>query len=309
MTATNSNPTSLISTHPPLAHDAQGCKIAVPSGTTHWRILRCTPGRPKLVVGADGQPSRFPLELTHDELLDACGPGKYRLEALDEYGNPLACVTSVTVGLSEAPAGGDLVANNNQRAYASNDMRIALETIAQLSRAHSESLQSLANAQADWIKTLATSKQIPRNAAMAFAPAPTVASSDGDAGESPSWFKLLQPAMPAIATAVIRNLGSWLGGAGSRAEPAPPRPKYRNQSALAAIAERECEKQQLTGFDAQLAAVRGQLDPDEREPAMEAMRMLQPFYGSIFERMSLPQAVEFARGLIKSDKPSRETSS
>lgn len=307
MTASNSNPTSLVSYHPPLAHDGQGCKIAVPNGTTHWRILRCTPGRPKLVVGADGQPSRFPLELTHDELLDACGPGKYRLEALDEFGNALACVTSVTVGLPEAPVGGELVGNNNQRSYASNDIRIALETIAQLSRAHSESLQSLANAQADWIKTLATSKQIPRNTAMPFASAPTAASSDGDAGESPSWFKLLQPAMPAIATAVIRNLGSWLNVGRPAEEPASARPKYRNASALAAIAERE--KRQLASFDAQLAAVCEQLDPDEREPAMSAMRTLQPFYGSIFERMSLSQAVEFVRGLIKNDKTSRETSS
>jgi hypothetical protein len=259
------------------------------------------------VVGADGQPSRFPLELTHDELLDACGPGKYRLEALDEFGNALACVTSVTVGLPEAPVGGELVGNNNQRSYASNDIRIALETIAQLSRAHSESLQSLANAQADWIKTLATSKQIPRNTAMPFASAPTAASSDGDAGESPSWFKLLQPAMPAIATAVIRNLGSWLNVGRPAEEPASARPKYRNASALAAIAERE--KRQLASFDAQLAAVCEQLDPDEREPAMSAMRTLQPFYGSIFERMSLSQAVEFVRGLIKNDKTSRETSS
>lgn len=215
----------------------------------------------------------------------------------------------MTVGLPETTVGGELVANNNQRSYASNDMRIALETIAQLSRAHSESLQSLANAQADWIKTLATSKQIPRNAAMAFAPAPAAASSEGDGGESPSWFKLLQPAMPAIATAVIRNLGSWLGGAGSTAEPPPPRPKHRNQSALAAIAEREREKQQPTGFDAQLAAVCQQLDPDERDSAMDAMRMLQPFYGTMFERLSLPEAVEFVRGLLKNDKTSRETSS
>ena len=308
MTPSNSNPTSLLaSNHPPLAHDAQGCKIAIPNGTTHWRILRCTPGRPKLVVGADGQPSRFPLELTHDELLDACGPGKFRLEALDEYGNALACVTSVSVGLPEAPVGGELVANNNnQRAYASNDMRIALETIAQLSRAHSESLQSLANAQADWIKTLATSKQIPRNVAMPFV-APAAASSDGDAAEGPSWFKLLQPAMPAIATAVIRNLGSWLNVGRPAEEPASPRPKYRNASALAAIADRE--KKQLASFDAQLAAVCEQLDPDEREPAMNAMRTLQPFYGSIFERMSLPQGVEFVRGLLKNDKTSQETSS
>jgi hypothetical protein len=33
-----SNPET--SAHPPLAHDAQGYKLPIPEGTTHWRILR-----------------------------------------------------------------------------------------------------------------------------------------------------------------------------------------------------------------------------------------------------------------------------
>ena len=153
-----------ITSHPPLAHDAQGCKLPVPSGTTHWRVLRFTSGRPKVM------PGRFDLELTHEQLLELCGPGRYRIEALDEYGRPLAEVATVNVGAPTVEAAPELVANANVRMVATSDTRIMLETIAQMSRAHSESLQSLANAQADWIKTLATAKQIPRNGMLAIPP-------------------------------------------------------------------------------------------------------------------------------------------
>ena len=52
MTTNSAIPTSLINNHPSLAHDAQGCKLAVPDGATHWRILRHTTGRPKAMRGS-----------------------------------------------------------------------------------------------------------------------------------------------------------------------------------------------------------------------------------------------------------------
>ncbi len=99
-----------------------------------------------------------------EQLLEMCGSGQYRIEALDEYGKPLAEVAKIVVGIPNDGSTAKTAANQNMRTIASpTDSRLMLETIAQMSRAHSESLQSLANAQADWIKTLATAKQLPRN--------------------------------------------------------------------------------------------------------------------------------------------------
>jgi hypothetical protein len=205
----SNTPAPVIANHPPLAHDAQGCKLAVPESTTHWRILRHTSGRPKIVLGPDMQPGRFNLELTAEQLLELCGPGKYRVEALDQFGKPIACVTTLVLGmaLDDAPVSGELVANTNMRS--ASDTRVMLETIAQMSRAHSESLQSLASAQADWIKTLATSKQLPRNAAPVAAPVLEISTENHE--PEPWWVQALKPSMPVIVQSVLRNLGAFIG--------------------------------------------------------------------------------------------------
>ncbi|MBV8756032.1 MAG: hypothetical protein JO257_02080, partial [Deltaproteobacteria bacterium] len=72
--------------HPPLARDAHGNLLAIPDGTAAWRICRETTGRPREIRGPDQQPFRFPLETTGDELVEMCGPGVYRVYALDEVG-------------------------------------------------------------------------------------------------------------------------------------------------------------------------------------------------------------------------------
>jgi hypothetical protein len=177
-------------------------------------------------------PGRFDLELTHEQLLEVCGPGRYRIEALDDYGRPLAEVATVNVGATTGEAAPEVIANANVRMVATTDARIMLETIAQMSRAHSESLQSLANAQADWIKTLATAKQIPRNGVVAVPPqlAPTAVEPQE---AEPWWSHLLKPQALAVLGGVARNLMSYFGPRTQPAEPA----KRRN-SALAQIADR-----------------------------------------------------------------------
>ena len=273
-------PTSLITNHPPLAHDAQGCKLALPDGTSHWRILRHTGGRPKPLPGPDSQPARFGLEMTHEDLLELCGPGKYRIEALDEFGNLLACVATLTVGGDTTAPPVELVANNNLRAYAGNDLRIAMETITALTRANSESLQTLANAQADWIKTLATSKAIPRNASapMLMAPSPAeLATEEPKAG----WLALLEPAMPAIATALLRNIGSFF----RKDEPEPPR---RNASAATHVAR-----------------IRAQLAPEERKLFDRILldeTVAEPLVATLCER-DVASGAAFIREKIKATPP------
>jgi hypothetical protein len=225
MTIQNS-PTS-ITNHPPLAYDAQGCKLAVPNGTSHWRILRFTAGRPKVM------PGRFDLELTSEQLLEMCGPGRYRIEALDEYGRSLAEVATVNVGAASGEMPAELVPNHTVRMIPTSDTRIMLETIAQMSRAHSESLQSLASAQADWIKTLATAKQIPRNGIAPFPPQLMPQAAIEPPEPEPWWSHLLKPAALTAIGEVARNVISYFG---PKQEPAET-PKRRN-STLAQIADR-----------------------------------------------------------------------
>ncbi len=222
-----SSPSNL--NHPPLAHDLQGCKVAVPNGTTHWRVQRFTGGRPKTL------PGRFELDLTAEQLLEMFGPGRYRIEALDEYGKPLAEVATINVGMPGDGASPEPIANQNVRPLPTSDTRFLVETIAHMSRAHSESLQSLANAQADWIKTLANAKQIPRNASPVAPQLPSGPPPDGEAPEpEPWWVHLLKPSTMLGLNGLLRNVGAMFGFKPDAPEPT----KHRNAAGLAQIAER-----------------------------------------------------------------------
>jgi hypothetical protein len=116
--------------------------------------------------GADRQPLRLPLDTTADDLLDLCGAGTFRLDAVDDGGELIDFVTTVSVGCIDdtstesEPCAPMLVGG---RGGNSADLRFALETTAHLARAQSEALRSIANAQADWIKGLASAKAFPRN--------------------------------------------------------------------------------------------------------------------------------------------------
>jgi hypothetical protein len=249
-----STSTSLITNHPPLAHDAQGCKVAVPPGTKYWRILRFTAGRPKTM------PGRFDLDLTPEQLVELCGPGRYRIDALDEFGQPLATdLATIIVGGSGDATAIESGASPNVRAVpAPSDTRFMLETLAQMSRAHSESLQSLSTAQADWIKTLATAKQLPRNAA----PTPPASMSPEPDAPEPWWVHLLKPQALMAVSGLLRNLGSWFGVKPESSEP----PKRRNASALAQMAERTTSS--LSAEQAlDLMFGKAKVEPDAAQPS------------------------------------------
>lgn len=186
--------------------------IAVPEATRHWRILRHTGGRPKPIPGQDMQPARFALDMTPDDLHDMCGPGTYRIEALDQYGNRLELVTTVTVGAEPASEEAS-PALSPPRGYASSDLRVAMETIANMSRTHTDSLRALAMAQADWIKMLATQKALPRGHALP-APQPleelhrngfTEDDEEEEEQTKPAWLAALEPVLPAIVSSLVTN--------------------------------------------------------------------------------------------------------
>jgi hypothetical protein len=101
----------------PLARDQHGNPFELPEEAAYWRVRRQTTGRPRTVVGPDGQPLFIPITAGAAELEDAgCEPASYRLEACDADRQPLVDVPVAVVelaGVSEAiepgARGGDLV--------------------------------------------------------------------------------------------------------------------------------------------------------------------------------------------------------
>lgn len=89
----------------PMAHDIHGTPISVPPGAVAWRVRRQTAGRPGLVLGLDGGPLTVPLISTPDELrMAGCGPGTYRLDAVDDAGRPLGAVAFTQLEDEQPPA-------------------------------------------------------------------------------------------------------------------------------------------------------------------------------------------------------------
>jgi hypothetical protein len=84
-----------------LAIDEDGEPFGVPPQVAGWRVRRAADGRgrPALMHGRGsekGKPLVLRANASHAELLAAAGPGKYRLEAVDEHwhkvdGVPVAC--------------------------------------------------------------------------------------------------------------------------------------------------------------------------------------------------------------------------
>lgn len=87
----------------PLAHDKLGNAVDIPEKAACWRVRRITgrQGRPGFVYGQDGAPLKVPLDATAEDLQAAgCGPGTYKLDALDEEGRPagVSAFTEITTG-------------------------------------------------------------------------------------------------------------------------------------------------------------------------------------------------------------------
>jgi hypothetical protein len=181
--------------HPPLAYDAQGHPLAMPDAAAWWVVKRHTTGRPKAILGPDRRPLRWPLDTTADELAAMCGPGIYRLDALDELGNSIDHVTTLEIGDDDSVDDGESRPKLDAARAGGGDLRFALETIMQMARAQSDSLRAVSEAQADWVKGLANAKALPRNALHVPPPALLSApSSDDDEDDDDE-----APALPAYA--------------------------------------------------------------------------------------------------------------
>ncbi len=83
----------------PLARDAAGSVIALPDGTTAWRIRRNTRGRPGNIVGTDGKLLTVPLGFSEDDLFGLLGDGSYRLDPVNETNEVIKMIgPPITIG-------------------------------------------------------------------------------------------------------------------------------------------------------------------------------------------------------------------
>jgi hypothetical protein len=234
--------------HPPLARDAHGHLVAVPEGTTAWRICRQTTGRPREIVGPDKQPIRFPLETTCDELVAMSGRDVYRVYALDEVGKQLDYVTTLDltgeVREIRNSVGVEPVLSALRPSTAlghTSDLRFALEAMAQMMRTNCEALRTVAESQVDLAKAIATAKGLSRNALLAPpTPQPIEQSDepdeDDEIGAEKSWVDLAMPFVQKLAevvpglvmgkamhgAAVPRNANRTLDATSPDAEPSKP---------------------------------------------------------------------------------------
>lgn len=241
--------------HPPLACDSFGNLLSFPSGTAAWRICRHTAGRPREIVGPDKQPVRFPLTTTMEELVDLCGPDVYRVYALDEVGEGLGHVTTLSAERDRELRNAAAVDESpltmlRAPSAATSDLRYALEALTQIARINGEALRSVSQAQADWVKAIAVAKGLPRNVAF---PVPRDDEDDDDEDDEPA-----EPVAPPAAPQ--SGLEAFLGSMapilpGLYADWRAADKKKEDTSAAKAITHLARIQSQLTGNERKLLEI------------------------------------------------------
>jgi hypothetical protein len=220
--------------HPPLARDANGNLLPVPSGTAAWRICRHTEGRPKIIKGPDRQPARFALDTTLEDVVDACGPDRYHVYALDAVGEVIVHVTTLDAGLEPRNAAEPaitLLPAMRSPAVAS-EWRYALETIAQIARTNADAMRAVAESQAEWIKSISSARGFFRNAQQLALPAPEPKNDEQDDDddeeddEGPphkkTIYDVLAPFAEHVAPAVGPLVATLAGGAQLKSDYSSP---------------------------------------------------------------------------------------
>lgn len=237
MTHASTATTSLLDQHPPLAHDAAGNPLKLQDGTAGFGLARETTGRPRRLPGPDKkQPLRLPLHATPEDIVELCGPGVYRVYALDAFGAQLSedhlSRWELTASSFREPRNASVdstLASRFERGAMSaptSDLRFALEAITQMMRTNTDALRLVAESQVDLAKTIATVKGLPRNATMyqlpTVVPADTSEESDEEDEEDeedaptearPSnYVDLLMPFTQALAPKVAEMFPGMVAG-------------------------------------------------------------------------------------------------
>lgn len=175
----------------PLAREPDGTPIPLPDGASAWRVRRHTGGRPRLLLDAQKQPMKLPLSYHEGDLEEILPPGTYRLVLVDQRGEPLGPTVQISIG--HLRNGADEGEEGEEEGPAlpviatlppsTSDTRLVLEAnvrSTQLAFQHNqrtlelglrmadtlrESVQALTEAQAELMKSMASSRGFYRNAA------------------------------------------------------------------------------------------------------------------------------------------------
>ena len=235
-------PSAPDSNHPPiipLAREPGGRPLAVPENAAAWRVRRHTGGRPRIVLGVDKQPIHVPLGYTIADLEDILTPGVYRLDIVDAKGEPLDFTVAIELG-QYRNAGGPIEIDEPEASAniqpmlpaTASDTRFVLEAnvrATQMAFQHNaktlelgfrmaetlrDGVKVLAEAQADWLKGLASSKGFFRQAAPPLLSPPEAPRNDQEEEEGediepeqpPSLLKQFEPMIAAVVTQVITSL-------------------------------------------------------------------------------------------------------
>jgi hypothetical protein len=128
----------------PLAVDVDGIPLKVPPQAVAWRVRKLAKraGRPKIIFDTEtGRPLELALETPYDDFCDRVGEsGRYRLEAIDADGRPIAgcvAVTEVFDDETDTPA----IAQTPADA-----LPAALQLIAQLVQSNAKVMEAMASA-------------------------------------------------------------------------------------------------------------------------------------------------------------------
>lgn len=308
----------------PLARNGTG---SIPEGAVAWRVRRHTGGRPRTVVDGKKQPIECPLTYSIEDLEEILPPGSYRLDLVDIAGNSLDYTVTVSIGGAAPPREED---DDGRTASlpATSDTRLVLEAgirAQQMAFAHNErtlatlkeGIQSLANAQADWIRALVTGQMPVRIEAPAPPPAPLLLSQtrdqtrdheqdqdqdEDDYDDAPRSERVRRSALEdllALAPQIMPLLTAAFSGPralGTRLPAAQPRASGDVSHAPEATAPRNGLSPDLA---ARLFEARQQLTPTEQTLLSELLGAIAPEdYPAIsagLEGKSVPELVEFAR--------------
>jgi hypothetical protein len=352
--ATSNEPTP--STQPttcPLARDEDGSAIELPSGATAWRVRRQTGGRPRIVLGVDKQPMQVPLGYTIVDLEDILAPGAYRLDVVDAKGEPLGLTIAISIG--QLRNADDSPENDNAEPVAISAMlptsgsetRLVLEAnvrATQMAFLHNqktlelglrmaESLRDgvrvMAEAQADWIKSMASARGFFRNAPP-LPPPPAAEPVDDDEGDddededapppaAASWVEAITPIVGIVTQHVVQAVMSHGKKASPAAEAAPDSSKFELADLFdwrRAAAKRDAaltpapSAVDLPSLVAtlppalvpKLIQVRSLLTSDEQERLMPLIAALEPEYIDALvtraEKMTAEDLAEYLRAQL-----------
>jgi len=333
----------------PLARDSEGQPLDVPESAAAWRVRRHTRGRPRIVLGVDKQPMQLPLGYTIADLEDILTPGAYRLDLIDAKGELLDLTVAVELG-EYRNAGASIEidepeASTIQPILATNgsDTRFVLEAnvrATQMAFQHNaktlemglrmaetlrDGVKVLADAQADWLKGLASSKGFFRSVAPPLLPGPTKNDTDEEQGDEddaafiepeqpPSLLRQFEPMIAAVVTQVVTSLMSKTSsGSGGLKEKLKDALDWQ-EAAENGRAEREVidvpsatpKAMELPPISptemVHFTAIQSALDADEATLAREVAAQLSPqeLRGWLAEltQLTVPDAVTKIRALL-----------